>query len=87
MSSLSNCFCACTFDEVIESEFGFKRGKLEKVILSPSSTLVYDLLLPPYDRVSRCTQKAVETRLEAVKLVFFFEAQNFEVLKSFLLLS
>ena len=60
-----------------------KLEKVEKVVLSPLSALVYDLILPPYDRVSRRTQKAIENRLEVIELFFIFETQGFNVLKPF----
>jgi len=47
--------------------------------LSPSLPLKYDLLLGPYNGVSRRTQRLVEREVEAVKLFPFENLRTLQV--------
>jgi len=47
---------------------GFEPKGLELLTPCPLFSLKYDLLIRPYNRDSRCTQRLVEKRPEIVKL-------------------
>ena len=55
-------FCACTFEEVTESLHLNSKGYV-LMILSPFSTVVYDLFLESYGRVSKRAKELVEKRI------------------------
>jgi len=61
----------------------FKVEKLEMVVLSPFSALVYDLPFTPYGIVGRHTQKSIMKRLDAIKLFSFSKLKVLKVLKPF----